>query len=721
MNSLRRLVVTVLGIACIVGMLTGVIFTYASRVLLNANMFSDRVAESLGEPPVARVVAGQITDQILSYRRDLTPFRPIVLGTVQQIIASAPFRAIVRQAALRLHPAILGGAETLSLNLGDLRIVVQQALTMLPGLQSKLPDKARFIIGSNADWPGAHTFLRVLHLWKRMGRRGPIYVGLGFLAGVLGFFLSRRRDRYLLRLGLGLTLTAFAIGILARFGGSMLAGLIQSPVASDLTRGLWPVFLGPLVLRMIILGGLGITLVASATSLLESVDPTALLASVWLRARLRPVRPGTVILRGLALLLVGIVVATHPREAMEIAAVLAGAVVFFIGMQDVFTTATRFARTTSKFDAPSAGRKHPWIWATAAVVILVGLVGSGILFLARDTKPPTFAAPTVIACNGSPLLCDRKLNEVVFPTTHNSMSAADIANWMFPEQERGIRQQLKDGVRGLLIDAHYGEPVKGRIKTILDTEVNSRAKYEAVLGKVGIDAAMRIRDRLVGKPDGPEEVYMAHGFCELGSTRFVDAMKEIKDFLDENPHEVLIIVIQDEGVKPADIAACFEKSGLVDDVYKGPVTPPWPTLAEMVANNERVVVFAENHAEGVPWYHLMTDAIQETPYTFHSPAEFSNRPNRGGTGGSLLLMNHWIETAPACKPSNAEIVNAYDVLLGRARACRRERRMIPNLVAVDFYRTGDLFKVCRALNGIPDADSTIVASSPEPRGLPAGR
>jgi hypothetical protein len=28
--------------------------------------------------------------------------------------------------------------------------------------------------------------------------------------------------------------------------------------------------------------------------------------------------------------------------------------------------------------------------------------------------------------------------------------------------------------------------------------------------------------------------------------------------------------------------------------------------------------------------------------------------------------------------------------------------MMPNLVAVDFYRTGDLFRVVRALNGIPD-------------------
>jgi hypothetical protein len=63
-------------------------------------------------------------------------------------------------------------------------------------------------------------------------------------------------------------------------------------------------------------------------------------------------------------------------------------------------------------------------------------------------------------------------------------------------------------------------------------------------------------------------------------------------------------------------------------------------------------------------------------------------------------MNHWIETTPAPLPSNAEIVNAYDFLLKRARACRKERGMMPNLIAVDFYRTGDLVGVVRTMNGI---------------------
>ena len=166
---------------------------------------------------------------------------------------------------------------------------------------------------------------------------------------------------------------------------------------------------------------------------------------------------------------------------------------------------------------------------------------------------------------------------------------------------------------------------------------------------------------------------------------------------------MVIIIIQDEGVAPADVARCFAETGLEELVYRGPVTAPWPTLGEMVARDERVVVYAENDAAGVDWYHPTAGNIQETPYRFHDPSEFSNVPHRGGTTGSLLLLNHWIETAPASNPRNAEIVNAYDVLLGRARACEQERGMLPNLVAVDFYRSGDLMRVVDTLNGVAPA------------------
>ena len=64
----------------------------------------------------------------------------------------------------------------------------------------------------------------------------------------------------------------------------------------------------------------------------------------------------------------------------------------------------------------------------------------------------------------------------------------------------------------------------------------------------------------------------------------------------------------------------------------------------------------------------------------------------------LYLLNHWITTPPASLPSSAAVVNTRDALLARIQECRRLRGRIPNLIAVDFYRTGDLLDVVAELN-----------------------
>ncbi len=120
----------------------------------------------------------------------------------------------------------------------------------------------------------------------------------------------------------------------------------------------------------------------------------------------------------------------------------------------------------------------------------------------------------------------------------------------------------------------------------------------------------------------------------------------------------------------------------------------------MIALDQRVLVFAEKNASGVPWYHQAFEVIQETPYHFTAPEELSCAPNRGGTGGSLFQINHWIDTTPNPKPTNAELVNARAFLLDRARRCQQERGRLPNIIAVDFALTGDVVGAAAELNGL---------------------
>ena len=49
------------------------------------------------------------------------------------------------------------------------------------------------------------------------------------------------------------------------------------------------------------------------------------------------------------------------------------------------------------------------------------------------------------ACNGHRELCDRRNNDVAYPSTHNSMSAADGNGWFIGEQAHRVMGQPATG------------------------------------------------------------------------------------------------------------------------------------------------------------------------------------------------------------------------------------------------------------------------------------
>jgi len=311
-------------------------------------------------------------------------------------------------------------------------------------------------------------------------------------------------------------------------------------------------------------------------------------------------------------------------------------------------------------------------------------------------------------CNGSAALCDRRLNQVVFPGAHNAMSNAEIPGWMFPHHHYAFPRQLADGVRSLAIDIHYGVPAGDRVVTDFDREHTSQEKIEEALGPEATAAALRIRERWIGEAKGPGGLYFCHGFCELGAYPVVPALEGIRDFLVENAGEVVVVVVEDY-VPPEELAHAFEEAGLLRFVYVGALSGPLPTLRRLIEWDQRLVVFIESGRPGVVWLHPTKGMFQETPYSFHRRQDFSCRPNRGGTEGALFLINHWIETTPAPRPTNADTVNAYPFLLRRARTCAAERDHLPNIISVDFYDVGDVVRVARTLNGLDTAEARVPA------------
>ena len=127
------------------------------------------------------------------------------------------------------------------------------------------------------------------------------------------------------------------------------------------------------------------------------------------------------------------------------------------------------ARETSETSSGRARRAAgPPLGVVLIVVLAVLLAGCS------GSKGPSGTA--VSACNGAAALCERRLDEVVFPATHNSFAAYAEPGWYFANQRYGISRQLEDGIRALLIDVHFGvyDPSSGRVRTDLAAEGSDR-------------------------------------------------------------------------------------------------------------------------------------------------------------------------------------------------------------------------------------------------------
>jgi hypothetical protein len=264
----------------------------------------------------------------------------------------------------------------------------------------------------------------------------------------------------------------------------------------------------------------------------------------------------------------------------------------------------------------------------------------------RELCLPARALP---ACNGSPELCGRPFDEVAYATTHNAMSNLDDG-FIGPNQRYTVRRQLDEGVRGLMLDTHY-------------------------------DAG---------------QASLCHAYCQLGSTPLVETLADIRDFLVRHPYEVVSIIFESY-VSAADTQAAFAAAGLLDLVHAQAVGDPWPTLAEMIAADRRLVVFTDNQGGTYPWYHHVWAYAFETHYSWANPQAMNCNPNRGDPDHSLFILNHFL-TQVFGSPELASQVNFNPFFVDRALQCQAERGTLPNFVTVDFHDIGDTLAVVDTLN-----------------------
>jgi hypothetical protein len=545
---------------------------------------------------------------------------------------------------------------------------------------------------------------------------------LAWVLGVLALLLaagalwaSADRRRTLRQLGSGLAIGGLVVLAIYTIGGAVAAQVAPSG-RGPVVGALWYAFLGGLRVQALwVLAG-GVVLAAVASERARGQSPARLPGELWRRITGADTDAGVTgagLGAALTLTVLGAAILLEPAAMLRIAVVAGGAFLLYRGVEgllrwaaahaDALRTAGRTAGRTAAGRGRDALRLAPLVLGVAAVGAVAAIVVTG----GGDEAPAAGVTGTPRTCDGFAALCARPLNQVALAATHNSMGSTTNPAFLFAQQDGTIPDQLEFGIRGLLIDTYYGDRVSGGVRTDLASLPKTATAKEEV-GEPAVKAALRIRRRLERGGPGRRGIYLCHGFCEIGAVPLSSTLEQLRSFLVSNPGAVVVIINQDEGVSPQAIRDAFADAGLLDLVYRGPLGP-FPTLREMIERNQRLVVMAENDAGDIPWYHLAyAHALQETPFRFTSTAALTDparvpdscRPNRGPASAPLFLLNHWVDTTPVPRASNAQTVNAREPLLHRARTCERIRHRLPNLVAVDFYRRGDVLGVTDALNRV---------------------
>ncbi len=697
-----------LALVCAVFITIAVVRTWASDAIYDNDRFAGTTIEVLEREDVRDEISRRIVDQVIKQQPDLVSARPIIETVVETAIRSKAFESIIAGAARDLHRTVFETDQrSLILNLSDLMTIAAAGVRAYdPALAERLPggpDTAAIEVASR------NTATQFAEYDRRLAALSWALVALGaasFAGSVLVGGSIQRSAGWL-----GLFLVASAIVVWLAVG--IIATVIERQVGGDEVVGraaaaAWRIYADGLVWWMWVQALIGVVLAVMASNLVaprpiaERVEAfRGRWQAAWAQNAVRIVLAG-----GLSTL--GVLLMVAPGPTLQVAAQAAGLGLLYLGggelVRGLGFRPERNPGVPRRIPRFSTALFAPRLLAGGGLMVAVAFAVV-VFWTNRDSlrASPAGELPPIEHCNGMAELCDRPLDEVVFAATHNSMSAAEEPGWFFAEQMRPIRRQLDDGVRALLIDVYYGYATNRGVRT--DPAVgNVASRLEPWFGEAELEAARNLADAYGPIPRGAQPaLYLCHGYCELGATSFDRVMAEVAGFLSDHPHEVVIFFLQDY-VDPFDVQDAFERTRLIDYVFTIEPGAALPTLREMIEVDRRLLVFSENVAdkEAPPWYHPAFELTQDTPYGFRSVGAFVCDPFRGDQTSPLFLLNHWISRSPP-SPAHAESPNSFDVMYGRARQCQEERGKLPNVIAVNFYETGDLFAVVEALNDDPFA------------------
>jgi hypothetical protein len=670
---------------------------YLNRTVLDAPTFASRVDELRRRDDVSSVIGREVSQQLIAQNPDLVALAPLVEQVSIGVVGSDALSGPVQLAASQFHRALTEeGSDQLVLRVADAGAVVAG---VIGAMAPERAPQATAVAATLADIGAQAYASEIVGLVDLVDTLAWVFPLFGVAALVAFVFLQRDRWDGLRRAGWALVVATAVLAGAVVVGGTLVRAAGGDARADAVLDGVWEVFVRPVWWSVGLLGALGALLVAIGSG--WAARWTLEGAAAWMKERAaRPTSTVGTVLRALLLVVLGVATVLDPQGMLAAAAFVVGPLLVVAGLSAL----SRLAPTRPAATVRGDGRSPVLIGLAVVVSVLAGLAVWAAVPPDSDVAGAQDGAVAGEGevCNGHAELCDRRFDEVSFAATHNSMAVAGKPGWYLGEQGLDVVPQLDAGVRALLIDVWYGHDAgNGRVRTSARSYEEALAVANEEVGPEIVAAALRVIDAVApGEPIGPEALFMCHGLCETGATSLDATLLDIRAWLATHPDEVLTLFIEDH-VDAADVAASVIGAGLEPYLFTPMPGDAFPRLGDMIRSGRRLVVMLEEGSGGAdhPWLANGFDYVQETPYTFPTVESFSCAPNRGTPDAPLLQINHWLSGFTSLV-SDAELVNAADVLGTRAEQCRAERGLQPTFVAVNYADIGDLFAVVDTLNGV---------------------
>ncbi|CAN8328247.1 unnamed protein product [Cochlearia groenlandica] len=252
-------------------------------------------------------------------------------------------------------------------------------------------------------------------------------------------------------------------------------------------------------------------------------------------------------------------------------------------------------------------------------------------------------------------------NKYTWLTTHNSYArtGGNSATGSFiispRNQEDSITNQLKNGVRGIMLDTY----------------------------------------------DFLNDVWLCHsagGTC-FNVTSFkpaISVLKEINAFLESNLSEIVTIIIEDYVKSPRGLTKVLKASGLSKFMLPVSRMPKdgkdWPTVDDMVKQNQRLVVFTSKKekeaSEGLAyqWNYMVENQYGNQGL---QDGSCSNRDKSSplDTKSRSLVLQNYFQTNPNSTKACTDNSNPLIKMMTTCYEAAGNRW--PNFIAVDYYQRSD--------------------------------